>query len=408
MINNQKLRDSLPFKFILFSLLICTAIFVVENINGKFFLNDLKVYYLAAEALISKQQVYGVPFGLSSGYYKYSPFTLLLFTPYTLFSFEVARVIHFIVLFLVIVSSIILVKHIITNYLFKEIEGNKELGLSLIFVCVLFHLVRELHMGNINIILVLLINLALLSILKSKYIYGGVLLALIIMTKPYFLILLLPLIAHKKIKTILVLLSSIIIFVALPSLFLGIEKNIALHQSWIDSMLQHNASLTSNQTIQSLIKYYVYSDLPARFQYYIIAFVGFLYSAFFLLYKRFERRNKIEQASKNRRLTIEFFILMAIVPNLVITDTEHFLLSLPIIAAILSYLFIKRNYKLLISFIIIVFFYAGNSPDLLGRGLSDLFHQMGLLGLSNIILIIMMMYLTNQSRKEFVSSKKGD
>jgi hypothetical protein len=40
---------------------------VLEVVNGRFWLNDLRVYVMAADALRHGQQVYGVPFGLDTG-----------------------------------------------------------------------------------------------------------------------------------------------------------------------------------------------------------------------------------------------------------------------------------------------------------------------------------------------------
>ena len=87
--NVKELRPYLP--FILFASIIFAAVFIVEKINGRFWLNDFRVYYSAAQALVNHQQVYGIPFGLQTGFFKYSPFVAILFVPYTFFPFEVAR-----------------------------------------------------------------------------------------------------------------------------------------------------------------------------------------------------------------------------------------------------------------------------------------------------------------------------
>jgi len=186
------------YRFILFGALICATIFVAENVNGRFHLNDFKVYYYAAKALTQGKQVYQIPFGLDTGYYKYSPFTLLLFVPYTGFSFEVAGIFHFILLSVCTLTAIIFIYQLVTTYFF---EGKSKSGpLFLIFICILLHVFRELHLGNINIILVLLISFAVYCSLKSKPFIAGCLLGLVIVTKPYFLLLILPLIAYRKIK----------------------------------------------------------------------------------------------------------------------------------------------------------------------------------------------------------------
>jgi hypothetical protein len=81
--------------FLLIVSLLFLAIYLIENINGRFWLNDFKVYYSAADALKNGKTVYGESFGLSTGFYKYSPEVLCLFIPATYLPFAAASGIHF-------------------------------------------------------------------------------------------------------------------------------------------------------------------------------------------------------------------------------------------------------------------------------------------------------------------------
>ena len=178
-------RDS--WKFILYSGLIFVAIFCVENINHRFWLNDFRVYFLAAKAFIAGEQVYGVSFGLGTGFFKYSPLTLLLFTPYTVVPIQVANTIHFFINTSCAIASFLVIEQIIVDHLFVPKTKRTHLLLMLVFVCVLNHLFREVHLGNINMVIVLALSIALSLILRSKSITAGFLLALVIITKPYFI-----------------------------------------------------------------------------------------------------------------------------------------------------------------------------------------------------------------------------
>src|SRR5258705_11453838 len=102
----DKLKSYLP--FILFAAIVFAAIFTIEKINGRFWLNDFKVYYSAAQALISGKQVYGIAFGLDTGFYKYAPFVAMLFVPYTFFAYDTAAIIHFIVVCIATILTIIM------------------------------------------------------------------------------------------------------------------------------------------------------------------------------------------------------------------------------------------------------------------------------------------------------------
>src|SRR5689334_15868891 len=121
--NLEKLKPYLP--FIVFAAIIFAAVFTVEKINGRFWLNDFRVYYSAAQALVNGKQVYGTPFGLDTGFYKYSPFVAMLFVPYTFLSFEVAAVIHFVILCAASILAIILLTRLIGKY-FIHVKTKTE------------------------------------------------------------------------------------------------------------------------------------------------------------------------------------------------------------------------------------------------------------------------------------------
>jgi hypothetical protein len=95
--------------------------------------------------------------------------------------------------------------------------------------------------------------------------------------------------------------------------------------------------------------------------------------------------------------------MLAIIPNLVITDTEHFLYLLPLVVWMVSYFFVVRNYGLLAVFILLILAYGANSSDLLGSGLSARVSDWGLLGLSNLLLIVLAFYLFFNDRSRPVS-----
>jgi hypothetical protein len=91
---------------------------------------------------------------------------------------------------------------------------------------------------------------------------------------------------------------------------------------------------------------------------------------------------------------IEFFILVALIPNLVHTDTEHFMWTWPLIAFIIIELFKKKNtlfnsegLAVIVLFTISFIPYCLNSPDLVGKKLRFLFDEGGLLGIANLFII---------------------
>src|ERR1051326_2627320 len=81
--------------FIVTASLLLLGFFIAEKINHRFWLNDFRVYYDAFNAFMKGSQLYGVNFSLGSGNYKYSPFSLLLFAPFSFFSFDIAAILYY-------------------------------------------------------------------------------------------------------------------------------------------------------------------------------------------------------------------------------------------------------------------------------------------------------------------------
>jgi len=380
--------------FLLFSVFFFILIFTIENINGRFWLNDFKVYYLAAKSFLDGLPVYGVAFGLDTGFFKYSPFILMAFTPYCLFTYKVASIIHFVIISFSSIASILIIQDIMNKHIFITADKRNNLLLSMTIVCVLRQIVRELHLGNVNMIIVLLLCLGLLFTLKTKYVLSGIFIGIAIMIKPYFLLLMLPLLLHKKTKTILSVILTIIFSVVITVLILGFSKGVNMHQSWISAMLEHNSYITSNETLQSLIKYYINPNVPNSIQYYGVALAIIIYGSFSLYNIKVAKKLPGKEAYLNINFIVGYFSLLAVIPNLLLTDTEHFLFSLPLIILLLNHLFINKSVFAISIFIVLIFFYSGNSPDLLGHNLSERLNKMGLLGISNLLMIGLGIYLT--------------
>ena len=391
----KTIKGQLPYKFIITALIICGAIFTVENINGRFWLNDFKVYYLAAKALLNGDPIYGVSFGLKSGLYKYSPFSLFLFLPYTIFSFKVASILHFLIITFSAIATLIIIKKLITGYIFISQKVKENLLLVIVFIGAINHITRELHLGNINIIILLLTSLAVLLMLKDRQVFAGILFGIVMVTKPYFLILILPLLAYKKRDTVISLILSILFFILVPTLFFGVTENITIHKEWFGELMAHSSALESFQTFGSLTRRYIYHDIPDNFHYYAIAVVSLLYILYFWLKnQQVGDNNNSGFRMQNANLIIDCFLLIAIIPNLIITDDQHFLLSIPIIAILLWYVYLKKNYFLIGGFVLLMICYGGDSPDILGSQLSRQVENMGILGISNLIMIAAVIFLT--------------
>lgn len=201
-------EKKIPYKFILVASVFFIIDFIIDAIDHRFQLSDFRVYYEAALAITHGNQVYGALFSLAIGYYKYSPFTALVFYPLSVLPYYTACVIDF---FLISVSALftsIVLFHIFSTCVFRRPIKSPNLILSLSVLCISIHLERELGLGNVNMILLLLLSLSLLFIIQKKMVFAGVLLAFVIITKPFFILLLIPILIHRYFKTIAATLSG--------------------------------------------------------------------------------------------------------------------------------------------------------------------------------------------------------
>lgn len=371
------------------------AVFVIEHINGRFWLNDFKVYYSAAQALLNGTQVYGQSFGLSTGFYKYSPFTLLCFSPTTLLSFELACAIHFFVIAICTICSFLLIQSLLRiTHLSAEVHKENAV-LYIGFICIVNHLTRELHLGNVNMLIVFLVSACLYFNAKNQYLFAGISLGLALLIKPYLLVLALPLFLYKKYKILFYTIVSIATAILSFTILFGLSYSYNLHLEWLRAMIEHNSYLISHHTVFSILNQIGVLFAHQNQQLYLLAFVGLTYvgTYFSFIHKHHETENN------QQNLIVAFFIFLSMLPNILITDTEHFLFCLPVIIIVLNYLMILKNNFFNVLFILIILAYGANSSDLLGNHLSDNFENWGVLGIGNLALISLLLYLHVNSKK---------
>ena len=136
--------------FVLLVWLLVVADIVLENVNGRFWVNDLLVYHSAADAFIHQRPVYGEVFGVDTGLFKYAPVVLFLFVPYALLPFKVAAVLHLLLSALILTVCSIRIERILMRHVFGIHRPRVGLRTVIGLVCIVALLVRELHVGNIN------------------------------------------------------------------------------------------------------------------------------------------------------------------------------------------------------------------------------------------------------------------
>ena len=372
--------------------LILSVFFVGELVNGRFWLNDFRVYYTAAEQFIQGGTIYGEAFGLDSGFYKYSPFVLVFFVPFALLPFKIAAIIYYFITVFVIISLFINLKKCFLQY-FPSLSNKRNLAVTLIvFLTLANHFFRELHLGNVNALVLLMTVYAMRLLLQeNKSILSGIFIALCILIKPHFLILVPLFILRREYKFLLTLFVSLFVFSSFPALFVGIKYNNTLIAEWLQTIISHNSTNAyfANTTYCWIQKNMagIGISIPQEAVFVFITTVVAL--LFFFLWMKHDKEEKQNQSISKQNFLTEYFLLISCIPNLVKTDTEHFLLSMPIILFLIMTLFSRKLSVYAIAVVTLgCVAFGGNWYDLVGRQISSLWNDWGIVGFGNLILMI--------------------
>ena len=354
---------------------------VLLFINHRFQLSDFNVYYGAADALMNGEQVYGKAFGLSSGFYKYSPEVLVPFLPFALLKYDVAAVLFY----LLNAGILVLLLNEFKRTFFKEISWGKEVWFMLAMTFLFFgdQLERELFLGNVNALLLLLTLWSVRSIENNQRAKAGLIYAAVLCFKIHFLILLPYFILKKEWKVLLYTIVGIAgmaltLFICVPSRF------VVLHSQWLKAVQAHNVQLDHSPNtiyffIQKVLSSMHMSVIPIAAVVIGLGIAGVGYLTF--IWK------KIGMGFQSN----EALILLALIPVLTHTDTEHFLWAMPFFLMILITVSTWNKKGKITAAIVLLCAsipFLFNSPDIVGKTLSKQLDEGGI-GLSLLLLLLL-------------------
>ena len=364
--------------------LLCLGYLVLEWQNGRAQMADFRVYYDAANALIQGDVLYGKAFGVSSGFYKYSPFACLPFIPLALLPYGVASVLYYLLITATIIFFSLRVARAITG---EKEEQRFSVWLPIVTgIFLIDHLERELHLGNINLFLLVLLYETYAQLKKEKEIQAGILYGLVLLFKPHFLLLLPYFIWKRKLKTLGTVAASIGVGLLVPSIVSGWSINLTHLKEWAIAMSDHNMALQlSPNTIYGLINHLFLGGNAGSWL--VLAVLAVTAISIALYIHRNDRLHGTTWSSEIRFK--EYFLLVALVPNLVHTDTEHFMWVWPMLSLALFAAMQKESKAraLTIALLVIAFVpFALNSPDIVGKDLRLLFDEGGL-GIANLLIL---------------------
>ena len=379
---------------------IALVLYVLEHINGVFLLNDFRVYYGAGEAMIGGGPLYGVAHGLDSGIFKYAPLLALFYATFALLPYGLAASVQYLLITLAMLDGMRRIDRLVRDRLLDG-RATSKWPLFLTGLVCLVHFHRELHLGNINMMLLWLLVVSLEAMLDAKPIRAGLLLGVAILAKPHFVVLLPLLLLRRKWPTTGVALATILGGALLPAFFIGWEMDVDLHKAWLGEMAAHNASLFYTDgadhrpvnTVYSFLHRSVLQHMlggPTTVEAYAILLAIAALIGLFV-------RNNLRRSRGERSFAFEFLLLVALGPCITVTDTEHFLLALPIVAYVMHHLLPSAQPRWLpYAAVPVLWAYGGNWEDALGP-LSDRMIHYGSLGIGCLGLLIVSVVLFRRS-----------
>lgn len=390
-------KPNVSVSFLLFLSVVVIAIFTMEMINNRFVLTDFKVYYTAAQKFFSGQPVYHVCLDSGSGYYKYSPVILFFFLPLSLIGYKAASVIYFFILGFAFWYTFHLLARLFMKYYFPGELKNTGWMMCLSFITILVYVVREMLLGNLNIILLLLAVHSAISFLNQKSFRGSFFLAMILLTKPFYFPLLFILIFRKKWRSLVWLVILLICGIVIPFIYCGVSPGFVHFKGWVSTMMLHDQSFPGYGTIFYFLSKQIFHSMPLIIESLIVVIVLSLLMFFVLSNIKLEKCNN-NRLPGEQNFFFEWTLTLAFIPLMFKNDWVQFFLSAPVITFIIFYISAKKKYLLIPVLLIPLFFFSALSDDLLGKAITDLFLKSGLTGMSNLFIILFALLLFIKQR----------
>ncbi|NQX92152.1 MAG: DUF2029 domain-containing protein [Flavobacteriales bacterium] len=368
---------------------------VLNIINGRFEMYDYQVYFGAWEQMMQGESPYGQSFGLSSGYYKYAPAPALLLTPLFILGWSVSKYVYWILLAVsMVVVPIRIKRQIGDTFSWDPPKSDWILWLSVILVG--GHFFRELLLGNVNWLLFL--GLYAVFQYRGKSFLSGALFGIILLFKPHFVFLIPWFVLRGYWKVLFASFFAIAMGLLFPAVFIGWETNIKWIGEWFGAMQMHNMNLwESANTVYHFLDSLTFKTINGQ----LLIAIGLVLASSLILVmlirnKRAER--DISQLKYSNEF-FEYFLILAFIPNLVHTDTEHFLWSFPIIIIFAFWIMKNPTWWKWILFVGAMIPFTLATPDIWGREGAEWIIKSGTIGVANLLMIAVaiMQHIRNKS-----------
>jgi len=238
--------------FIIAAIVILAGAYVIRVRND---MTDFGVCYQAGERIVHGETLYRPSDGHLQ--HKYSPPSALFFSAFTLFPYEWAKLIWYILEFVFLWGVFSL-----SIKMLPSPGKNAGMLCFLTFLIMLKFLAREVELGQVNIFIILTLTLMLSFLLRKKETAAGLFWGVSLFFKPYALAFLPYFLIKKRFKPAAVGVAFFIAGLAVPSLFYGLRGNLLVLKEWPTTLSSSTRPLLAVYDNSSLYAF-LFKNLPA-------------------------------------------------------------------------------------------------------------------------------------------------
>ncbi len=245
--------------YVIFILII--GYLIIHIFNDRFILYDFAVYYKAASRIVSGQNLYQI---IEDGHaiFKYSPVSALYFIPFQWLSFPVAKLLYWIFSGIATCYVLLLIYRIAGLGMGTLTTGRHNLYIMISFLVLGAFIELEIHLGQVNIFILLLILLSLIKSMESKPVQAGLLLSISFFLKPFGLVLVAWYVYRLKYKEVIyfLLFSAVLFFLPL-TFYRSFELFTGQNLHWFQEILtelntKQDLLASGNHTLFSVLARY--------------------------------------------------------------------------------------------------------------------------------------------------------
>jgi hypothetical protein len=381
-------------------------VYVILSINSAIHGGDFDVFLDAATKLGNHQNIYTPPFVKDLQYY-YSPLFAFLLMPFT-GNFFITEFLWLLLSGFILYRNWIIIQMYFDFSAFTHKERNILGALSLFFI--IRFILYNVAMVQINIFLLWAILESIQLINSKKWLIGSLILAFVINVKLMPIVVLPYLIYRLKFRAAISVVAFSILFLFLPSIFIGHEFNTFLLAEWWKIINPLNSEHlieagVNSQSFVGIIPAFLTDtqgdinikrnllSLSIETTELITNIIRLFFIAFTLFFLKLPKKNNLYDISEFRAISYILLLVPLIFPH---QQKYAFVFIFPMIVYLIYYCMImwkfnrNKGFKIFLSLLLIVsvIFTPIIGSDIIGRFNYDLIHHFRILGISTILLVI--------------------